>query len=136
MNIEGISIHRAARYATVSVCTFFINLTIVWFCAQALGFHYLAAVLVGFVTETTLLYCFNRLWTFRGVANTTAIAGYARAWLVALSTLGLILTVEWFLVGMLGVHYLLARVLVAPVAYAWSLFWDGTFTFGVFRVTR
>ena len=136
MKLVGFSSLQGLKYALTSAATFSLNLLIVWFCGNILDIFYLAAVTIGFTAETTFLYVLNRAWTFRGVTGTTVGVGYARAWLVALSTLALILGVEWLLVGILGMHYLLARVLVAPIAYAWSLFWDGTFTFGVFRVTR
>lgn len=136
MKVDGLSVLRGVKYALTSASTFSINLFLVWFCASMLGVHYLAAVGLGFVVETTLLYVLNRVWTFRGIVDTTVGVGYARAWLVALSTFTLILVFEWILVSRIGLHYLLARIFIAPLAYAWSLFWDGTFTFRAFKVIR
>ena len=134
--MEGFSLLQAVRYALTSVSTFCFNLFLVWLFASVFNVFYLVAVVAGFAAETTALYLLNRLWTFRGVVRTTPAGGYIRAWCVALSTLGLILTIEWLLVSFAGVNYLAARILVAPVAYIWSYIFDGVFTFKALRFIR
>jgi putative flippase GtrA len=136
MRLVGFSSLQGLKYALTSAGTFSFNLLVVWLCGSVFGIFYLAAVAIGFGAETTLLYGINRTWTFRGVVATTIGAGYARAWLVALSTLGLVLLLEWILVSLIDVNYFAARVLISPIAYVWSYLLDGSFTFRVLRFTR
>jgi putative flippase GtrA len=124
-------LQQAAKYFLTSAGTFCLNLFVIWALVHFGKTEYLTAVAAGFATETSVLYVANRLWTFAGAVRTEAGQGYARAWLVALSTLGLIMGLEWLLVGF-GLNYLVARVALSPAAYAWSFVWDGSFTFKAF----
>ena len=103
------------RNTVVSTGVFLLGLGLLWLMVDRLGVPAVPATAVSFMVSNTLHYVFGRTWIYLGTDRPVA-QGYGYFLLNAL--VGLVITVALFaaFVGLLGMHYLIARVVVSVFA--------------------
>lgn len=108
---------RWARFLIVGGVCFSVNLVVLYAGTDLLGVHYLWATLASLWITNTLGWLLNRRWTFASRAP-AAFAEYCRYLTVNLSSFALGMALMALLVGLLGIHYLVAN---ACIAFAMAL---------------
>lgn len=104
-----------ARNTVVSCAVFVIGIVLLWVLVQQFGMAKLPAVAVSFIAANSIHYAFSRVWIFAGT-DRAAGAGYVFFFLNA--GVGLIVTMAlfWAFTELLGMNYLLARVVASVFA--------------------
>lgn len=105
---------RFAKYAGVGVSTFVFDLAMLYALVHFAGITYLIATPCAFLFAVSCNYAVSRTLVFRGTDRGWN-EGYAYFILIALLGAGVTTGLVATLVSLLGVYYLVARVLVAGV---------------------
>ena len=122
-------IFRMLRYGLNSLLFFLLDLIFLYILTDFFSVHYITSVVIGFITTTIGLFFANRAWTFDTYVH--PVRGITYATCVALVALAIITVVTYVGVEYLALHYLLARLIAACFALAWSYIADSFFTFRV-----
>jgi putative flippase GtrA len=108
------------RHHTVSVISTAVDYIVMVACVELAGLRPVPATLVGAVAGAAANFSLNRVFTYR--ATDTAVSGQTwRYALVSLASLGLNAAGEELFNGVLGLQYLLARLITSIVV---SNFWN------------
>lgn len=104
-----------ARNTVVSCAVFVVGIVLLWVLVQLFDMAKLPAVAVSFIAANSIHYAFSRVWIFAGTQRAAA-TGYVFFFINA--GVGLILTMAlfWVFTEMLGLNYLLARVVASVFA--------------------
>ncbi|KQM21890.1 GtrA family protein [Novosphingobium sp. Leaf2] len=104
-----------ARNAVASGACFCLDMALIWLLVSRAGVDKFVAVTTGFLVANSLNYLLARLWVFPH-SDRGMFAGYL--FYVANACIGLAVILAGFalLTGLLGTHYLLARVIVSVCA--------------------
>jgi putative flippase GtrA len=117
---------QLAKFSTVGVTGYAVNLAVYASLLRGAGFHYLAAATCSFAVAVTNNYTWNRLWTFRGQRGHVAYQGL-RFFVVSLAAYGANLGLLAALVTG-GLDKLaaqaLAIVLVTPLNFVGNKLWS------------
>ena len=116
---------QLAKFATVGVTGYGVNLVVYTLLLEGAGIHYLVAAVGSFLVAVTNNYTFNRLWTFAGHRGHFGFQG-ARFLVVSLLALAANLVCLRLLVAF-GVGKIVAQaiaiVLVTPVNFVGNKLW-------------
>lgn len=88
-----------SKYTLISILTLGVNLFLVWWCTDILGFYYLFSCVIGFVVANFVSFFVNRIWTFESSVKT--FSGLIRSLFVALVVLAGILVIMYIFVEVL-----------------------------------
>ena len=117
---------QLAKFATVGVTGYVVNLSVFAALVKGAGVHYLAAAVCSFLVAVTNNYTWNRLWTFRRQRGHVAYQGM-RFLVVSLAALGANLLFLEALVSA-GVGKIPAQaaaiVLVTPLNFVGNKLWS------------
>ncbi|MEK7505877.1 MAG: GtrA family protein [Patescibacteria group bacterium] len=111
-NMGKKTLTRFIRYSLVGSSTFPIDIALLWFFVSTLGINYLLATGIAFVIAVSINYSINRPWAFYGTRR-GFWGGYG--FFICVGTFVALLTVLFtgLLTNWAGIHFLIARVLVA-----------------------
>ena len=117
-----------ARNTVVSTLAFVVGLGVLWALVHLAGADKVVSAGVSFVTANTLHYALGRSWIFAGTERALH-TGYAL--FLVNSGVGLAITLALFavMVQVLGMNYLVARVLVSVLAGLVMFLLNATFNF-------
>ncbi len=118
------------KYCAVGVLGTLIDLVTVFLLVEFIVLNPIVAAIVGFLFAVTNNFFFNKNWTFK---NTSSFHGvlYLRFFLV--SSVGLLITsllmyVFW---SILGIYYLLAKILISGIVLTWNFLANKFWTFHI-----
>ena len=115
-------------FGLVSIIATVIDILVLWLFASGLGLHYLASAVLAFVVGSTTNYSLNYVWTFSGAkyGKTKGLASF-----MGIGVAGLVITlgIMALLVELLGIHYLVARIIAAFVTLLWNYLLNSAITF-------
>jgi len=119
---------RFLRFGTSSSFTLMIDILLLFLFVEYGNIFYLIAAGMSFTISTSINYFINRNWGFRGTL-TGVFRGYGL--FLFFSIFGITLTVflMWVFTGILGLYYLIARVVVAIIEGTMTFFANDYFTF-------
>ncbi|MBM3271673.1 GtrA family protein [Candidatus Kaiserbacteria bacterium] len=110
MDMRGIK--RFARYASVGVSTFLLDLALIYAAVTYLHAPYAPAVFVSFLIAVSCNYALSRAHVFKG-SERKWHHGYASFMGVALIAASVTTGLATALVSLLGVQFLVARTIIA-----------------------
>jgi putative flippase GtrA len=113
-------VREATRYATVSVCAFIIDLTVLFALVHYLSWWYVAAATASFLVGLLVAYVLSvtRVFAYRQLQDSRVeFASFAGIGVVGV---GINAAVMSFGVKVLGVHYLLAKCGAAAFTFVWN----------------
>jgi putative flippase GtrA len=117
---------QLAKFATVGVSGYLVNLSVFATLVEAAGLHYLPAAVCSFLVAVTNNYTWNRLWTFRHQRGHVAYQGM-RFLVVSVVALGANLI---FLEALVSVGLgkipaqAIAIILVTPLNFVGNKLWS------------
>lgn len=100
------------RFLIVGGVCFCANLLVLYVGTGLLGLHYLVSMLISIVVANSLGWLLNRVWSFRS-RDIARAAEYLRYLSVTFVSSAVSFVLMALLVGVFGVHYLLASGLIA-----------------------
>lgn len=122
MTIPRIDAHGAKRflkYLSVGVSTFLFDLTLLFIFIDFLGMHHVVAAGVAFLIAVSCNFLISRRFVFKGTARPPG-KSYAAFIVIAGSGLLFVSGLMYVSVDILGLHYLVSRVLIAGVVGMWN----------------
>lgn len=109
------------RYCFVAVGAFLVDYGTYFLTSYVIGIPYLIAALLGFITGTLTNYAIAKFLVFRGEPKSRAgeIAG-----VFIIGGIGLIFLELgiWFFTEKVGVHYLISKLIMTVICFAWNFF--------------
>lgn len=112
--------YQAVRYGLVGACVFAADLTVYWVTLQIAPPTYLAANVAGKTAGAVLGFALHKWFTFGWQQKDRGLRQLVSYLCLFLANLVLSSALLWLLVAGLGVHNLLAKVLVDAVVIATS----------------
>ncbi|MGH8558216.1 MAG: GtrA family protein [Methylococcales bacterium] len=113
------ALKRFIKYASVGFSTFLFDLFLLFIFIDILAWNYVVATAVAFLIAVSVNYCVSRRYVFRGTLRDVH-SGYAVFILIALIGLGVVTGGMMVLVGILGWHYAISRILIAGIVGMWN----------------
>ena len=103
---------RGARYTSIGVATFIIDLALLFFLIDTLNLNILFSTGLAFIGALSLNYFFSRKYVFPN-SNRGHAQGYLYFILFALTGMALTVALMWTLISFTAWHYATSRVLIA-----------------------
>ncbi len=112
-------IARFLRYSLIGSSTFLLDLLLLFFLTDVLGWHYILSAAVGFVVAVSLNYSLSRRFVFQGTLRSVR-AGYGIFLLIAVAGLVAITGLMALFVEVFGWNYLISRIVIALIVGFWN----------------
>jgi putative flippase GtrA len=130
MNIERRGLLRFATYSIIGGGTFAFDLFLLYIFIDVFQVNYLVAAGTAFLLAVSLNYQLSRRFVFKGTTRNHA-TGYSYFIIIALLGLLFVTGAMYVFVEMAGIHYLLARIIIAGVTGVWNYLMNLFFNFRV-----
>jgi putative flippase GtrA len=124
----SVTFTRFLRFGTSSSFTLMIDIIFLVLLVEVFLINYLVAAGLSFAISTSMNYLINREWGFRGT-TTSLLNGYFIFLFFSLFGIGITVGLMWFFVGLLGLYYILARVIVAIIEGTLTFLANNSYTF-------
>lgn len=128
--LQSRALKRFLKYTLVGGSTFLFDLLLIWLMTEFLGVPYWLSTALGFLAAVSVNYFISRKYVFRGTARKVH-HGYLYFMSLAGGGALLVTAAVTALVSGLGLHYLVARVLVACVMGTLNYLFNLHFNFKV-----
>jgi len=119
---------RFLRYNLAAGVATFIDIFLYWIAVAFLGISYLISGTVTFSIGLLVNYSLNRVWGFKGTKR-RILHGFLYFFLVGVTALVIALFFLAFFVEVMGINYLVARILVVLIVMPWNYFLNAILTF-------
>jgi len=129
-NRLGSKYNRFLRYTISGVGTFGVDLLLVWLLTEFVGLYYLSSVAIAFLVAVSVNYLISRDWVFRGTRRDFK-SGYIFFVFITMSGLALTAGLMALSVEVLGLYYLVARVVVSALVGIYNYMVNLYFNFRV-----
>lgn len=121
-------VRQFAEFSGIGILAFLLDLTLLAFFTEIIGFFYLASAFISFICATSLHYTASRFLVFKKTSRSFR-RGYAYFIAIAVFNLFLILILLRFFVEYLGIYYLTARIMVGALVGIWDFLINKKITF-------
>jgi putative flippase GtrA len=128
--VEWRAVKRFLHYSLIGLGTFLFDLALLFLFKEVFSVHYLWSAGSSFLIAVSINYLLSRHFVFRGTER-SQVRGYVYFIAIALSGLGIVTGALYVLVEFFGLHYLLARVLIAGLSGIWNYSLNLFFNFKV-----
>lgn len=119
------------RFSFVGLTCFIINIVLLFVFIEFYEMHYAAATVVCFFFLNLLGYVLNKFFTFRHKGK--FFTSFVKYFSVMVFSLGLNLFLMWILVGVAGLHYMAASVMISILMLLLNFFSHRIWSFEKFR---
>lgn len=113
---------QLVRAVLSSVLAFAVDFGTLVLLVEAAHVHYIISATIGFVVGTTITYLLSIYWIFarRNVQRKSAEYGV----FIAVGVVGVLVNdgLLWFFTDVLGIYYMLSRMLSASAVFFWNFF--------------
>ncbi|MFZ2545269.1 MAG: GtrA family protein [Candidatus Saccharimonadales bacterium] len=86
------------------------------------GIHYLIAAAISFTIGLIVVYILSNLFVFSDSKIHNKSLEFGIFALIGIVGLGILSLLMWVMVGIIGINYLLAKILATVVVYIWNFF--------------
>jgi putative flippase GtrA len=121
-------IKKFVKYSIIGVSGTLIDFSTLIFQVEILKFNLYIAIIISFILAATSNHYFNRKYTFKTYLN-NYIEEYKRFISVALFGVLINIIVIYFLVSILSIYYLFAKMLATGIVLLWNFFMNYHWTF-------
>lgn len=108
------------RFLIVGGLAFIVDYSVLWALAGPLGVNYLAASALSFSVSVIFNYVLSSIWVFDCTVSGNKIGEFLA--FVALSVVGLLLNlaIMWIAVDIMGIHYLVAKIVSTGIVMVYN----------------
>ena len=89
---------------------------------ELLHVHYLIAAATGFIVGLVVLYVLSNLYVFKDSKIKSKSLEFGIFALIGVIGLGILSVSMWILTGLLGINYLLSKIVGTIFVYTWNFF--------------
>ncbi|MGA2975213.1 MAG: GtrA family protein [Spirochaetia bacterium] len=108
------------RSLLVSMFAFSIDFGVLALLTEIVRLHYLVSAAFSFILGTTVSYLLSILWVFDRRRYSSPALEYAVFVLVGVVGLGLNEAFLWAITEMLGIYYLVSKIIAASLVFFWN----------------
>lgn len=110
------------RYTFVGGFAFVVDFGLLFVLTEYVGFHYLVSAAVAFVAGLLVNYALSKLWVFSRTSYSNRLVEFLLFALVGIIGLGLTEVFMWCFTTLLGLYYILSKVITTAIVYLWNFF--------------
>lgn len=110
------------RYTFVGGFAFVVDFGLLFVLTEYAGFHYLVSAAVAFVAGLLVNYALSKLWVFSRTNYSNRLVEFLLFALVGIIGLGLTEVFMWCFTTLLGLYYILSKVITTAIVYLWNFF--------------
>jgi putative flippase GtrA len=109
-----------ARYFVSGGVAFVVDATLLYFLTEWVGLFYLVSTVLSYAVGLIITYLFSIKWVFdhRSVDNRKVEFGVFVV--IGVAGLGLTSLCMWFFTAVVGVHYLVSKVVTTIIVFVWN----------------
>jgi len=108
------------RYFAVSGLSLVLDFATLYLFTDVLGIHYMVSGVMSYSIGLVVNYAVSVRWVFGSRKYEDRRKEFAIFVLIGVAGRGVNSLVLWLCAGLLGMHYLVARVISAAIGYAWK----------------
>ncbi len=124
----SITATRFLRFATSSSFTLLIDMLLLFILVEYFNIIYYVAAGMSFTVSTSINYFISRNWGFKGTL-TGFFKGYGLFLVFSIFGISLTVFLMWVFVDLVGIYYIISRVIVAVIEGTMTFFVNSLFTF-------
>lgn len=111
------------RYTFVGGLAFLVDIGLLWGLTEFGGLHYLFSAIISFIAGLTVNYFLSTWWIFRsGAKFNNKHLEFILFAVIGVIGLGLNELFIWFFSSVLGIWYILSKILTTMITYLWNFF--------------
>ena len=110
------------RYTFVGCLAFIVDFGLLFLFTDFVGMHYLLSASLSFVAGLLVNYIISKLWVFDKTSIKNGKLEFLVFALIGVIGLGLTELLMWFFTDVLGLFYMLSKVLTTAIVYFWNFF--------------
>lgn len=110
------------RYTLTAGVGFAVDFGVLIFSKEVLNAPYLLAATLGFISGVIVLYLLGNRYVFSNPKIQSGIVNFSLFTFIGVIGLGILLGLMKLLTGVLGVQYVLSKLLSTIVVYMWNFF--------------
>ncbi len=103
-----------------SAFAFSIDFGILTFFVEIVHLHYLISATIGFIVGTTITYLLSILWIFPRRSLSNQQMEYGLYLSIGVVGIGLNLLLMWIFTDLIGVFYMLSRIIAGTTVFFWN----------------
>lgn len=84
--------------------------------------HYLLAVAISFTCGLIVVYIMSSIFVFKNTKVRSKSLEISLFALIGIVGLGILSLLMWLLTGIIGINYLIAKILATIIVYGWNFF--------------
>jgi putative flippase GtrA len=108
------------RYLVVAGAAFAVDFTTLFVLTDVFGVHYLISAVLGFCLGMVVNYILSIRWVFNQRTITSKRLEFLAFGVIGIVGLALLAAIMWFLTGILGIYYLLSKIIATGVVFFWN----------------
>lgn len=116
------TLYQLIRYTFVGGFAFLVDFTILFLLTDYMGINYLISAFFAFVIGLLTNYLLSRKWVFRDSYINNKYVEFS--FFALIGFVGLLLTevLMWTFTDMMGVYYIISKLMVTIIVYLWNFF--------------
>lgn len=116
------TLYQLIRYTFVGGFAFLVDFTILFLLTDYIGINYLISAFFAFVIGLLTNYLLSRKWVFRDSYINNKYVEFS--FFALIGFVGLLLTevLMWTFTDMMGVYYIISKLMVTIIVYLWNFF--------------
>lgn len=116
------TLYQLIRYTFVGGFAFVIDFTILFLLTEYMGINYLLSALFAFVIGLLTNYLLSRKWVFRDSSINNQYIEFSFFTLIGIFGLLLTEVLMWTFTDLMGLYYIVSKLLVTIIVYLWNFF--------------
>lgn len=110
------------RYTFVGGFAFVVDFGLLFVLTEYAHFHYLTSAAIAFMAGLVVNYVLSKLWVFSHTHYSNKVVEFLLFALIGVVGLGLTELFMWCLTTLMGVYYILSKVITTAIVYLWNFF--------------
>ena len=110
------------RYCIVGGLAFLVDYGLLYLLADKFGLHYLLSVSIAFIAGLVVNYLISTFWVFSESKYQDKRQEFAIFAFIGVIGLGLTEGLMWLFTDLVGLHYLLSKLITAALVLLWNFF--------------
>lgn len=108
------------RYGVVSCTALVVDFSCLVLLTEFFGINHLISALVGFIFGLLVNYLLSILWVFHGIKQNNDKQAFIVFTVIGIIGLFLTELIMWIMTDLLGIHYVISKVVSAIIVFVWN----------------
>jgi len=129
MNIKHIfsgetdnTVFQLIRYTFVGGFAFVVDFGLLFIFTEYVGLNYLVSACLSFIAGLLTNYAISKYWVFSSSSMDNKIAEFGVFALIGVIGLGFTELLMWTFTGLMGIHYMISKIMTTIIVYLWNFF--------------